>query len=149
MKRFRFRLEKVLNLKILEEEQVKVALKAALLEVRRHEDRLDLVAARIREGLEVLAEERTKPSLDLPRLLMLEQGLDRLAGEEKRVKRLLEAAQRAADRVREELKKVRMNRMRLEVIEKKHRARHEADRRAEERKVIDESAVVRFMQRKP
>jgi len=148
MKRFRFRLEKVLNLRAREEDLVKVELKNALIIVKRCENDLQNVENSIREGIEMILKERSRMTLDLPKILLFEHGLDQLVKEKTWVEKLLLAAKQTADEVRDRLMEAALKRKKLEIIENKHKGRHEALVRAEERKILDEVAVVRFTQNK-
>ena len=147
MKRFRFRLEKVLALRVREEDLVKNEFKTALNDVRLAEADLSRVLRRIAEGAELIRAERSRAALDIRRLLLLEEGQRRVALLEEPARNRLKAAERRAEQVRKRLEEARRDRRRLESVETKHRRRHEADARAEEQRGLDEVAVTRFMRR--
>lgn len=148
MKKFRFRLEKVLNLRLKEEEQMRAAFKSAVAQVIRVEQELAGLDAGREEAETLLLRERSRPAMQVLRILLLEEGLVRLALERRKAEMRLEAARTAAERMRLRLQRARRNREQLERIRTRHRKRYEAGMLAEERKTLDEVAVGRYLQQR-
>lgn len=146
MKRFRFRLEKILQLRIREEEEALSGFRAAMAKVRAVEREMERIEAARRETEEALFAERKKTNLDVSLNLIFQAGLERLAGELLRARERLAQEQQAADQEREFYRFAKLKREQLERVKDRHRRRHEASGRAEEMKGLDEAAKVRFLQ---
>lgn len=147
MRRFRFSLEKILSLRLREEEQVKSAWKSALAIVnaiegeRREQERIR------RDGFRALLMERSAGSMNVQKILVLEAGMDRLVEEIGRTQSRLKDARIAAEQARLLFAEAKRNRERIEKIKERHRRRYEARMRLEEMKGLDEVAKVRFLQK--
>jgi flagellar FliJ protein len=147
MKRFAFNLQKLLALRIKEEEQAGAELKAALAVVHGIEDELEDLRQKRGEAEAALLAERRKPSMNVFRILVLEEGGARLFGESERTRARLKEARRKADAVREKYREAKRNRECLERIRERKYKRYMLRIKAEEQKRLDEVAVTRFMQR--
>jgi flagellar FliJ protein len=145
MRRFRFNLEKILSLRIIEEEQVRAEFKSALAAVAGIEGEIANMEGCRRDAEGVLREVRGQTPMDVRGILVYEAGLGRLAVEIQRARGKLKAAEEAAEEVRARLEEATRKRESLEKMKSKHRKRYEADANAEERKALDEVAVTRFL----
>ena len=148
MRRFRFSLERVLGLRRREEERVRNELRAVLHALRALEDERDGMEMRKSACEEGLLQERARPIMDVPLILLLQEEGERLTAALARVEERIARARAEADRVRERFREARMRREQLERLKERHRLRHEAAVRAEEMKEINEVAVARFLRGK-
>ena len=146
MKRFRFKLEKILGLRSREEEQARNRWKSALAVVRAIEEERRDQERRRKEGFRALLKERSGSSINVQTILVIEAGMDRLAEEVRKTRDRLEEARRAAEQARLVFAEAKRNRERIEKIKERHRRRYDADARREEMKGLDEVAKVRFLQ---
>lgn len=147
MKRFYFNLQKLLNLRIKEEEQVGAELKAAINVVHGIEDELKDLKTRHEDARAAILAEKRKSNMDVFRILVFEEGVGRLKRESQKAKQRLEEAKKAADEVRERYTEAKQNRECLERIRERQYKRYMLRLKAEEQKRLDEVAVTRFMRR--
>jgi flagellar export protein FliJ len=146
MRSFQFNLQKLLNLRIKEEELAAAELKAALVVVHGIEDELEHIKVQRRGAEEALLKARSEPSMDIFRILRFEEGMALLAVETRKARKRLMEAQKKADEVREKYRLARQAREGLERIREKQHKRYMLKIKAEEQKLLDEVAVTRFMQ---
>lgn len=146
MRRFRFSLDRVLNLRRREEEAVRNELRAALAVHRALEKERDDLRARRASCEEGMRAERRRAAMDVPLILLLQEERVRLAAALEAVGERIARARAEADRVRERYRAARVRREQLERLKERHRQRHAAAVRAEEMKAINEVAVGRFLQ---
>jgi flagellar export protein FliJ len=149
MRRFRFNLEKILDLRAKEEEQIRGEFKAAMAQVRAIEEEMEILENLRRETERDLLKERCQSTMKVARILVYEQGLARLVQEKDRSRQRLVAAEEAAERIRVRLNEAKRRHESLEKMKSRHRRRYDAAVRTEERKTLDEVAVNRFVTQDP
>ena len=145
MKRFQFRLDKILVLRMNEEEQALSVFKTALSRVNAVEQEMASLVASRGEIEDALFGERRKSQLDVQLILILQAGLERNVQDIMHTQHRLDEARKAAESEREKYRLAKLKREQLEKVEERHRIRHEGDVRAEEMKGLDEVAAVRFL----
>ncbi len=147
MIRFRFSLEKILNLRALEEEQVRRELKEALAVVAEIEEELAWLTRIRNSGEEALFVVLNRTPFDASRVLFMQDGLAGVERERVKTASRLKEAVRVMEEVQDRYKEARKERKVLEKIREKQQERHNAVVKAEEIKRLNEVAVDRFFQR--
>ena len=148
MKRFHFKLEKVLKLRENELDRARSEFKAAMARVNALEDEIAEVDKKREATRSMLLNERQKPALEVSRILTIEQGMRMLMKLKESLHLKLNAANQEADQTRSQFQEAKRSCETLERIKEKQMERFEKGLRAEEMKGIDEAAVNRFIKEK-
>lgn len=145
MKRFRFNLEKVLQLRVNLLDQVRAEFKAVLAEAGRLERIWVALKEERREAQILLLKERERPSMEASRILLLQDGLEQIENEITLARGRLDAALKIVEQQRIKLRTAKQGVDMLERIKAKHYKRYQAAALAEEMKQLNEIAVTRFV----
>ncbi len=144
VKKFKFRLQKFLDLKLKEEDEQKRAFTNALNRLRQEEKKLeDLIALRERKKQEMRMK-MEMGDMDAFEMQMYANYIEALKHKIKAQREAVKRAEKMVEMEKEKLMKVMAERKAFEKLKEKHYQRFLEEQEAEERKLIDELATIKF-----
>jgi len=143
MKKFNFKFEKILKLRLHREEEEKEKLKELLNILNQETNKLRLLEVEYKNKSEELVELNKKGMFFIEELITYYNYLQKLKGEVDAQKKRVEEADKHVKIQQENLLKAMRERKIMEKLKEKHAATHKLTQLANEQKILDEMGLIR------